>query len=228
MTGGVEHWEALYRESKVLLPWEDLSLPSDIRRWASLVPPPATVLDAGCGRGRHVLHLANLGYTVTGLDFSPSAIAHARGLANSAAVANRPSFQITDIRRYRPVGTCQLVYSYSILHHVADDDLSEVIGVLCQLVAPQGLLGIVCYAQLFGQLSPSVQRTGALGNTIYHRTAEAILRTVPRGFGLLSYSASALGPHRSHPAHSFTFENSCPLPGLDGTDMAPPFAADVA
>lgn len=208
MTGGVEHWEAQYQESKVLLPWEDSSFPSDIRRWASLVPPPATVLDAGCGRGRHVLQLASLGYTVTGIDFSPSAIAQARGLASSAGVANRPSFQTTDIRSYRPASSSQLVYSYSILHHVADDDLSEVIGALCRLVAPKGLLGLVCYAQLYAQISPSAQRIGALGNTIYHRTAEAILRAVPRGFGLRSYTASALGPRRSHPAHNFTFENS--------------------
>jgi SAM-dependent methyltransferase len=37
-----------------------------------------TVLDAGCGTGDNALYLAGQGYTVTGLDAAPSAIAHAR------------------------------------------------------------------------------------------------------------------------------------------------------
>jgi SAM-dependent methyltransferase len=229
MTSGAEHWEAMYHDAKILLPWEDLSFPSDIRRWSHLVPPPASVLDAGCGRGRHALHLATLGYTVTGIDFSPSAISHARRLAGSAELVNGPSFLTADMRSYRPVSTYQLVYSYSIIHHIADGELTEVMGALCDLVAPKGLLGIVCYAQLSGQLYPSAQRTGTLGNTIYHRTAKAILRAVPSGFGLLSYATSALGPHRLHPAHSFTFENAAsPLPGAGATDMTPPLTIAVA
>jgi ubiquinone/menaquinone biosynthesis C-methylase UbiE len=37
-----------------------------------------TVLDAGCGTGDNAIYLAKQGYTVTGLDAAPSAIAHAR------------------------------------------------------------------------------------------------------------------------------------------------------
>ncbi|NKE58854.1 class I SAM-dependent methyltransferase [Lentzea sp. PSKA42] len=39
------------------------------------------VLDAPCGSGRHSIELAGRGYTVTGLDISEEAIAHARALA---------------------------------------------------------------------------------------------------------------------------------------------------
>jgi SAM-dependent methyltransferase len=53
-----------------------------------------TVLDAGCGTGDNALYLARQGYSVTGLDAAPSAIAHARtkaaqrGLTVEFAVAD--------------------------------------------------------------------------------------------------------------------------------------------
>ena len=40
--------------------------------------PPATILDAGCGTGRHVLPLAERGYRVAGLDMSRAMLAQAR------------------------------------------------------------------------------------------------------------------------------------------------------
>jgi SAM-dependent methyltransferase len=45
--------------------------------------PARRVLDAPCGSGRHSIELARRGYSVTGLDISPEAIAHARAAAPS-------------------------------------------------------------------------------------------------------------------------------------------------
>jgi SAM-dependent methyltransferase len=39
-------------------------------------PPPATVLDLGCGRGRLTMPLARAGHVVTGIDTSHAALAH--------------------------------------------------------------------------------------------------------------------------------------------------------
>ena len=49
--------------------------------------PEATILDVGCGRGRHALALAKRGYTVTGLDLSPRALAVARKRARAAGLS---------------------------------------------------------------------------------------------------------------------------------------------
>ena len=61
---------------------------------ASLVPPPARVLDAGCGTGRVAARLAELGYACTGVDVDPSMLAVARrehpGLAWVLAVLVLP------------------------------------------------------------------------------------------------------------------------------------------
>ena len=43
--------------------------------------PPARVLDAGCGPGRHSLALAALGFEVVGIDLSPDFVALARAAA---------------------------------------------------------------------------------------------------------------------------------------------------
>jgi SAM-dependent methyltransferase len=42
-------------------------------------PPPARVLDLGCGAGRTTIVLAGLGFQVVGLDLSPNLLALARG-----------------------------------------------------------------------------------------------------------------------------------------------------
>jgi SAM-dependent methyltransferase len=48
---------------------------------AALVPPPARVLDAGCGTGRVAIRLAELGYDVVGVDIDASMLAMARDQA---------------------------------------------------------------------------------------------------------------------------------------------------
>jgi SAM-dependent methyltransferase len=45
---------------------------------ASLLEPPARVLDAGCGTGRVAIRLAELGYHVVGVDLDASMLAMAR------------------------------------------------------------------------------------------------------------------------------------------------------
>lgn len=48
---------------------------------AGLLPPPARVLDAGCGTGRVAVRLAELGYDVVGVDVDASMIDVARAVA---------------------------------------------------------------------------------------------------------------------------------------------------
>ncbi|ULP41607.1 amidohydrolase family protein [Mycobacterium lentiflavum] len=52
------------------------------------------VLDAGCGQGDNAIYLAQRGYSVTGLDSSPTAIEQAR--ARAAAAGARVRFQVAD------------------------------------------------------------------------------------------------------------------------------------
>lgn len=67
--------------------WRDLLL-------SALPPSPASLLDMGCGTGTLSILLAELGYKVTGLDFSPAMITRAMAKAGDAGLDI--SFQLGD------------------------------------------------------------------------------------------------------------------------------------
>jgi SAM-dependent methyltransferase len=50
------------------------------------VPAGASILDIGCGTGRHAVELAKAGYSVTGLDISAGMLREAQAAADSAGV----------------------------------------------------------------------------------------------------------------------------------------------
>ena len=62
------------------------------------VPSDAMILDTCCGYGRHALRLTKHGYCVTGVDLSPTVIAHAQTLAKELQIEDRVEFLVGDIR----------------------------------------------------------------------------------------------------------------------------------
>ncbi len=55
-----------------------VNIHGEARLVATLVPPPGSVLDAGCGTGRVAARLAELGYRVVRVDLDESMLAEAR------------------------------------------------------------------------------------------------------------------------------------------------------
>jgi len=51
------------------------------------LPPGGSILDVGCGTGRHSIELARRGYSVTGLDLSREMLARAAASADAAGVS---------------------------------------------------------------------------------------------------------------------------------------------
>ena len=58
---------------------------------------PGRALDLGCGEGGDALWLAGRGWTVTGLDLSPTALGRADAAARAAGLADRVSWRLTDL-----------------------------------------------------------------------------------------------------------------------------------
>lgn len=75
------------RDPGVAQAWTEL-----LRAW--LPVNRAEVLDAGCGTGSLSLVVAQLGHTVTGIDFSPRMIEHAA--AKTAGLTNAPRYHVMD------------------------------------------------------------------------------------------------------------------------------------
>lgn len=59
-------------------PWESRHLPAALRRFAEAREAPAAILVPGCGSAWEVGWLGDRGWSVTALDFSPTAVAAAR------------------------------------------------------------------------------------------------------------------------------------------------------
>lgn len=57
-----------------------------------------TILDLGCGQGRHSFELAKRGYCVTGVDFSERLLKKA---LSEKKIIQTPSFVLEDVRKYR-------------------------------------------------------------------------------------------------------------------------------
>ncbi len=58
----------------------------DFLERALQISPPASVLDIGCGFGRHAVEFASRGYEVTGIDLSSELLAEAKRLADAEGV----------------------------------------------------------------------------------------------------------------------------------------------
>lgn len=62
----------------------------------ALGPPPASLLDLGCGPGLYLQRFAARGYTCAGIDFSPASVAYARRQAEQAGLSIQ--YQEADLR----------------------------------------------------------------------------------------------------------------------------------
>ncbi|HEU0248406.1 MAG TPA: class I SAM-dependent methyltransferase [Gaiellaceae bacterium] len=91
-----EHWNRKYAESESL--WSTTPNRFLVAEVSDLGPGRA--LDLACGEGRNARWLAELGWTVTGVDFSDVAIARARELAAREHLAIE--FVCADLLDYEP------------------------------------------------------------------------------------------------------------------------------
>ncbi|OBF01066.1 class I SAM-dependent methyltransferase [Mycobacterium sp. 852002-10029_SCH5224772] len=97
-------WDERYA-AKGPPPLASVAPPDVFARHAEAFPTAGTGLDLACGQGLGSVWLALRGLRVVGLDISPVAIAHARDLAQRAAVADRCRFNVVDFDGGLPPGT---------------------------------------------------------------------------------------------------------------------------
>ncbi len=86
--------------------------------------PSGKVLDIGCGPGRLVLDLVNLGYDVTGMDISNGMVREAEQYVSRNVQPNSPpaTFRVGDIEALDiPSGSCDAVVVLGVLEYLEDD-----------------------------------------------------------------------------------------------------------
>ncbi len=108
---------------------------------------PGTALDLGCAEGADAIWLAGLGWRVTAVDVSATALSRAADHAAAAGVADRIDFQRHDLSVTFPDGAFDLVSAQYLQSPVAFPR-DQVLRDAAARVAPGGLLLIVTHASV--------------------------------------------------------------------------------
>lgn len=131
-----ERFLGRYQEGKV--PWDDPVPPPEIIALASELSP-GRGLDLGCGYGRSAIYLAELGWSMDGVDFVPQAVETARHRASAAGVAGRARFyqgSVTDLAFLNP--PYDLAIDVGCMHSLTGNALLAYRDGLVRLLRPDG------------------------------------------------------------------------------------------
>ena len=121
--------------------------------------PGMSVLDLGCGQGRHAIPLAERGYRVTGLDLSPVMLQRARRFADERAVEVRwVERRMEELGDLGPFDAC--ICLYTVLGYYGDEGDLAVLRAVHDRLAPGGVLALdlTNFAATLRRLPPVVWR----------------------------------------------------------------------
>jgi len=135
-------WEDFYGAGRK--PWTGRPNPVLV---AELTDRPAptgrgTALDLGCGAGADAIWLAQQGWTVTGVDISAAALAHAASAAEAAGFADRVEWVQHDLDGGLPDGGWDLVAA-AYLHSPVELQREEALRRAAAAVTPGGTLLVI-------------------------------------------------------------------------------------
>lgn len=106
---------------------------------------PGRAVDLGSGEGADAIWLARQGWTVLGVDISPTAVTRARGAAVETGVDGRATFEAHDLSTWEPEGDIDLVTA-SFFHSTEELPRTDILRRVAAHVVPGGHVAIVSHA----------------------------------------------------------------------------------
>ncbi|MDI3315397.1 MAG: class I SAM-dependent methyltransferase [Mycobacterium sp.] len=108
--------------------------------------PSGSALDVGCGTGDASVYLAQHGWQVTGVDFTPKALDKARAKARAAGVTvNFVRADVTHLSQAGVGGFFQLIVDNGCFHGMSADDRDLYVREVTAAAAPEARLFIVAF-----------------------------------------------------------------------------------
>jgi 2-polyprenyl-3-methyl-5-hydroxy-6-metoxy-1,4-benzoquinol methylase len=142
---------------------------------------PGRSLDAGCGHGAETLWLAGHGWEVTAVDFSASALAHARSTAEALGpdIAGRIAWVEGDLAVWTPPRShFDLVVCLYV--HVAGS-VDDMVRRMASGVAPGGMLCMVGHRPI----DPATGKPTAAASQVQVSVESAVAELAPTGWQLV-------------------------------------------
>jgi SAM-dependent methyltransferase len=108
--------------------------------------PPGAALDVGCGTGDSSIYLAQHGWQVTGVDFTPKALDKARAKARGAdATVNFVHADVTHLRQAGINGPFQVIVDNGCFHGMSDGDRDLYVQEISAAAAPGARLLMIAF-----------------------------------------------------------------------------------
>lgn len=139
---GPHPWELAWKEGR----WQELSPPLPaVSEFAEYLKQAGskTVLDLGCGAGRHAIFLAKAGFQVTGLDVSETALTELHGRLAKAGLTNvslvkHEMLELPFIDEY-----FDALVSTNVLHHGTGSEIKRALSELHRVIKRNGVAFVV-------------------------------------------------------------------------------------
>lgn len=129
-----DFWTERFQQS--FTPWDKGGVPQDLQQFVARAPRPLRTLIPGCGTGYEVACLAQAGWDVTAIDFSPAAVAAARRSLGELA----DKVVQADFFSYEPPQAPELIYERAFLCALPVRMRPAIAGRWASLLQPGGLL----------------------------------------------------------------------------------------
>lgn len=108
---------------------------------------PCRAIDMGCGAGNYAIYLAEGGFEVTGVDFSPTAINIARENADEKGV--KCNFLVADVLDGLDEfnQTWDFAFEWGLLHHIFPEQRPKYVENVHRILNPKGKYLSLCFSE---------------------------------------------------------------------------------
>ena len=137
---------------------------------------PCRTIDLGCGAGNYAIYLAGLGFDVTGVDSSRTAIRIATENATKNGV--RCHFVVADLLGdlHEVTGMFGFAFDWELLHHIFPEDRETYVRNVHRILNPGATYLSVCFSEEDPQFGGTGKfRRTPIGTTLYF-SSESELR----------------------------------------------------
>ena len=170
--------DKIYRKTPLNeIPWNIETPPSDLVELVdSGKVKPCKTIDLGCGAGNYAIYLANRGFTVTGMDISPTAIKIAK--ENAKKKGRNCNFLVANVLGIlsEVKETFDFAYDWELLHHIFPEQRRIYVENIYKLLNPGGKYLTVCFSEKNTEFGGSGKYRVTRLNTILYLSSEDELR----------------------------------------------------